>query len=97
MNNKNDDFPIIIIKKLKAEFSKSRNDHFVESTISSRRCVSEHKLTFFDNVRSKFEKIIFANKCFKRGFAMKVWNNVFNYIRCELLSKYERKYNSCRN
>ena len=73
-------------KKLKAEFTKTRNDNFVETTISSRRCVSEHQLIFFENVRPEFEKIIFTNKSFKRGFTVKGLNNAFHYIKCDLLS-----------
>ena len=96
MNCKNEDFTIISMKKLNAEFLKTRNDYFVESAINSRRCVSEHQLNLFYNVRPKFEKINFTNKCFKGGFAMKILNNAFNYIRCDLLSKWERKYKSCK-
>ena len=80
---------------LETEIAKTCNDNFVKSPISTSGCVDEHRLNFLNYFRPVFKNVIFTNKRFKSGFAMKVLNNAFNNIRGDLLSGWERKQNSC--
>ena len=61
-------------------------NNIIKNEIRTISRVCKHRLNIFDDVGLVFEKNIFTNERFKSRLVMRIFNNAFNYICCDLLN-----------